>query len=109
MHIIVAMLLALHGVGHLVGFRAAFWPTPIDLNKRSHLGRKVDGWLWLLLALGFMGSAALLLAHQGSWTTLLLGSAGGSALMCLRAWPEARIGLVLDAALLVLVFLLSPR
>ena len=108
MNIIVAILLALHGVGHLVGFRSAFWPTPIDLSKRFYLGRKVDGSLWLLLALGFIGSAALLRAHQGGWRTLLLLSAGGSALMRLLSWPQVRIGLVLHAALLVLVFLLSP-
>ena len=108
MHIIVAMLLALHGVGHLVGFRSAFWPTPIDLSQQSYLRRKVDGSLWLLLALGFIGSAALLMAHQDGWTPLLLGSAGGSALMCLFSWPRRRIGLVLDVALLVAVFLLSP-
>jgi hypothetical protein len=72
------------------------------------LRRKLEGSLWLLLALGFIGSAVLLMAQQGSWTALLLASAGGSALMCLLSWPERRIGLVLDAALLVAVFLLSP-
>lgn len=108
MHTIAAVLLALHGLAHLVGFRAAFWPTPIDLARRSYVGSRFAGLVWLVLALGFVGSAALLLGHQASWTTLLLCSAGGSALMCLLAWPRARLGLLIDAALLVLGLLLSP-
>ncbi|HEX2871761.1 MAG TPA: hypothetical protein VHP33_10900 [Polyangiaceae bacterium] len=108
MHIIAAVLLALHGVGHLVGFRSAFWPTPIDLQRRSSLVSKLDGLVWLVLALGFVGSAGLLLFHQAGWTVLLLMSAAGSALMCLLSWPEARLGLLIDVVLLVLVLLLSP-
>jgi hypothetical protein len=108
MHIIAAVLLALHGVGHLVGFRAAFWPTPIDLQRRASWVSRLDGLAWLALALGFGGSAGLLLFQRAGWTVLVLSSAGGSALMCLLSWPEARLGLLIDVVLLVLVLLLSP-
>jgi hypothetical protein len=109
MYGIAALLLALHGLAHLVGFRAAFWPTPIDLRKRSYLGRKVEGLGWLLLALGFLVSAWLLLHHHGAWNPLLLGCAAGSFLLCLLSWPDARIGLVVNGLLFVLVLLLMPR
>ncbi len=108
MHIIAAVLLAMHGVGHLVGFRSAFWPTPIDLQRRSSMVSKLDGLVWLVLALGFVGSAGLLLFQQPGWTVLVLMSACGSALMCVLSWPETRLGLLIDVLLLILVMLLSP-
>lgn len=108
MYGIAALLLGLHGLAHLVGFRAAFWPTPIDLRKRSYLGRKVEGVLWLLLALGFWVSAGLLWRQHGG-SGLLLGCVAGSFVLCLSSWPEARIGVVINGVLLVLVLLLMPR
>lgn len=108
MHLIGAVLLALHSAAHLRGFRAAFWPTPISIAKRSYFGSKFDGVVWLTLALGFAGSALLLLAHRETWTTLLLWSASGSALMCLFSWPDARARLVIDIVLVLLVLLLAP-
>jgi hypothetical protein len=108
MHVIAALLLALHGVAHLVGFRAAFWPTPLDLRKRFYLGRQVDGLMWLLLTLGFLGTSALLLLQQEAWTALLLWSVAGSLVLCLLSWPQARIGLIINVVLFVLVLLLTP-
>lgn len=109
MHSIAAILLALHGVAHLVGFRSAFWPAnAARVAQRPHPYRRLDGFMWLLLSLAFVGTAALLIARQDSWTTLLLLSASGSLVMCVLAWPEARIGLVIDVVLLVLVLLLTP-
>jgi hypothetical protein len=109
MLLLAALFLALHGIAHLAGARAALWPTPIQAKRRSYLGGKVEGVAWLLLSLGFCGSAALLLSRQESWTALLLGSASGSLLLCVLSWPEARIGLVIDVVLLLLVLLLAPR
>jgi hypothetical protein len=110
MHLIAAMLLVLHGVAHLVGFRAAFWPAYAPpVAQRPHPYRKIDGLMWLGLSLAFVGTAALLIARQESWTTLLLLSSSGSLVMCVLAWPEARIGLVIDVVLLVLALLLTPR
>jgi hypothetical protein len=109
MHALAALLVALHGFAHLVGFRAAFWPTPIDLRRRSYLGRKVVGVMWLLLTLGFLISAGLLLLHEEAWSPLLLGSVAGSFVLCLLSWPEARIGVLINGLLFVLGVLLTPR
>jgi hypothetical protein len=108
MRLIVALLLALHGVAHFAGFRAAFWPTPIQPRRRVYLPRQVEGAAWLLLGVGFIGVAVLLLLHQDAWHALLLWSAGGSLLLCLFVWPTAKIGLVLDAGLVVLAIVLTP-
>lgn len=108
MQLALALFLILHGIAHLVGVRAAFWPSITQLTRSSYLGRKLGGVVWLLLALGFLASAALLLAARESWTMVLLGSAAGSLAMCLLAWPEAKIGLVIDVVLVILLLLLSP-
>jgi hypothetical protein len=108
MHLIAALLLVLHGIAHLVGFRSAFWPAAVPLARRSYRYRKLEGVTWLLLALAFVGSAALLAVGHASWPALLLLSVSGSLGMCLLAWPEARIGLIVDVVLLLLVLLLAP-
>jgi hypothetical protein len=108
MYVIAALLLVMHGIAHLVGVRAAFWPTAIQLKRRSYLGRRLDGLMWLLLTFGFLGTAGLLLFHQEVWTALLLWSVAGSFVLCLLSWPEARIGLLVNVLLFILVLLLTP-
>jgi uncharacterized protein DUF6544 len=109
MRVLAALLVALHGLAHVVGFRAAFWPTPIDLGRRSYLGRKLEGVMWLLLTLGFVVSAGLLLLHEELWSALMLGSVAGSFVLCLLRWPETRIGILINGLLFVLAVLLTPR
>jgi hypothetical protein len=108
MRVVAALLLVFHGLAHFAGVRAAFWPTPILPRRLVYLPRPLEGIVWLLLGFGFIGVAALLFVQHDSWQALLLWSAGGSLLMCVVAWPETRIGLVVDAVLLVLSLLLSP-
>lgn len=108
MQLTLALFLTLHGIAHLVGVRAAFWPSVTQVTRSSYLLRKLGGVVWLLLALGFWAAAALLLAGRASWTMALLGSAGGSLLMCLLALPEAKIGLAIDVVLVILLLLLWP-
>ncbi len=109
MHIIAAVLLVAHGVAHLVGFRSAFWPEPRALKAGAPaVPSKVDGVLWLLVALAFIATAALLAAREEVWTTALVLSVVVSLVLCARSWPEARVGLAIDFVLLVLVLLLAP-
>jgi hypothetical protein len=116
MRLAAAAFLAFHGMAHLFGFRAAFWPSP-GLPVRSSLfggvlgvgyfGTRVLGVLWLLLALGYLLSAALFLLRSPSWTAVTLGVTCTSAMLCLLFWPEARIGLFIDVVLFVVVLALS--
>ncbi|HEY6079277.1 MAG TPA: DUF6544 family protein [Polyangiaceae bacterium] len=116
MRIAAALFLVLHGLAHLVGFRAAFWPAP-SLPVRGNLfggllgvgyfGTRALGIIWLLLALGYVLSAALLLVRSPSWSSVTLSVTGASAIMCLMFWPEARIGLVIDIALFAVALAVS--
>jgi hypothetical protein len=109
MRLIVALLLTLHGIAHFVGFRASFWPGPTRPTRLVRLPRQVEGAGWLLIGLSFIAVAALLLTQHASWSLLLISTAAASLLLCVVAWPDARIGLVIDVVLLVLALLLSPR
>ncbi len=108
MLIVAALLLALHGIAHLAGVRAAFWPSALERHKPSYLGRKLSGFVWLLLALGFVATAGLLVVRSELWAVVLIWASGGSLLMCLLAWPEAKIGLVINVVLLLMALLLTP-
>ncbi len=108
MLIVAALLLAMHGIAHLARVRAAFWPSPLEPNQVRYLGRKLGGLVWLLAALGFVATAGLLMIRSETWTTTLLWAAGGSLLMCLLSWPQAKIGLFIDVLLLVMALLLTP-
>jgi hypothetical protein len=103
-----ALLLLVHGVAHLVGFRAAFWPAIDSLpNSASPLAGKVWGVLWFLLALAFLACAALLVARSANFIALALAATAASLAMCTLFWPDAKIGLFINLALLVVLALFS--
>jgi hypothetical protein len=116
MRLVAALLLILHGVAHLVGFRAAFWPEP-GVQVRSSLlggllavgsfGTRALGLIWLVLALGYLLSAILFLLRHPSSGLVMLGVTAASLAMCALFWPDARIGLVIDVVLFVVVLALS--
>lgn len=111
-----AVFLLLHGLAHLVGFRAAFWPSPEMKAKTALLGGavhvaplagKILGSLWLLLALSYVGAASLLIVRHAAFTSVVLGASLASLVMCALYWPEAKIGLFIDLALVVALSLWS--
>lgn len=116
MRLAAALFLTLHGIAHLVGFRAAFWPAP-GLPVRSSLfsgvlgvgyfGTRALGVIWLLLALGYLLSTFLFLRRSPSWSAATLGVTCTSIIMCVLFWPEARIGLAIDVVLFIVVLALS--
>ena len=108
MRTLAAVILALHGIAHWAGFRAAFWPTSIPLRRLVRIPRAVEGVVWLLLGVGFLATAALLHAQYEGYRALLVGCLLVSAAMCVVAWPEAKIGLLIDAGLLVLTLVSWP-
>jgi hypothetical protein len=116
MRMVAALFLLLHGVAHLVGFRAAFWPSAKLVAKSSlwagvlplgPLAIKSFGVGWLLLALAYFGSAGLLLVGSASFTHCALWTTALSLALCALFWPEAKVGLFIDAALLVALTLHS--
>lgn len=111
-----ALLLSLHGVAHLVGFRAAFWPAAGQVGNVQLLNHSVFvgagaaqalGVVWLCITAAYLSAAVLLLAKSSRWTTVALTASAVSLLFCVLSWPDARIGVGIDLALLLIVFLAS--
>jgi hypothetical protein len=113
---LIAAILLVHGVAHLVGFVRAWGlstataprPPLVDLGAA---GVKVTGILWLLLALTYVVAAVLVLmrAPLAIWVTL--GTSVVSLVLCTLTWPDARLGIPIDALLIagaLLAFRATP-
>ena len=114
MRILLAILMALHGVAHLVGFAGSWQLAPDGIPyKTTVLGGRVDlgdvgirtvGLLWLVTAVAFAIAAGAAVTRTPWWPQLALGVAVVSLLLSSTEWPEARIGVgvnvVIIAALL---------
>lgn len=113
MRLLLGLLLIVHGIAHLVGFVVPWrLVTAPDVPYRTTiLGGWVDvgeigvrsvGVVWLLLALALVVVGIALLVGIWSypvamWVLVL------SLVMCVIGLPDARIGLVLNIVLLILV------
>jgi len=114
-----AAILGAHGIAHLVGFVVPWRLMSVaELPYRTTIlagrldvgdgGIRIVGLLWLVAAVGMLGSAvawatALDSAFYATMVAIFL-----SAALCLIEWPEARIGLFVNVAL-VLFLLLRAR
>jgi hypothetical protein len=112
MRVALAVFLLVHGFAHLVGFLGTWRLSAQVPYKTTILGGRLDlgdrgirvmGLLWLLAALAFGVAAAATIAHPGWWLSFALLVSLGSLLMCLTAWPEAKIGAGIDALLIPLL------
>ncbi len=110
-----ALLMALHGVAHLVGFAVPWGLAHGDeLTYKTTLlagrldvgdvGIRVVGLVWLVLAVAFVASAVGAFTQQPWWTGAATWTAVASLGMSLLSLPEARIGVPVN--LLVLAALL---
>jgi hypothetical protein len=109
-----ALLLIVHGIAHLVGFVVP-WRliTAPDLGVRTTVfggalevgegGTKVLGIAWLVLAIGFVASGAGLMSGWEN-TVWIVRLAALSLVLCVVGWPDTRIGLVVNAAILAVLF-----
>jgi hypothetical protein len=113
-----AGLLIAHGIAHLVGFavpwklmssaevpyRTTILGGAIDVG---HTGARTLGVVWLIAALAFILLAGAVLAgwNVRLWAFAMLAL---SMVLCVVGWPEARIGLVVNTVLLI-VLLAMPN
>ena len=113
MRFALAALLIAHGVAHLVGFLVPWkllstaevpYRTTIlgGLIEVGDAGASALGVVWLMAALAFVVLAAAILAgwNVRGWAFATLSL---SLVLCVAGWPEARIGLVANALLLILL------
>ncbi len=113
MRYVLAALLLIHGLAHLVGFLVPWKLVKLDEMpyKTTLLGGHWDvgdagirgmGVLWLLVGGGLFvlgGTLALTGVVSGD---LLLGLSLGSAILCVLGWPDSKLGLPVNVAMVVL-------
>lgn len=107
-----ALFLVLHGIAHGVGFAGSwqlgeFRDTPLDTTL---LGGRLDvgvagiravGVLWLLTGLAFVACSVGVWRSLEWWPSVTTGVAVASLVMSVLGWPEARIGVAVNVAILV--------
>ena len=116
MRFILAALLIGHGVAHIVGFVVPWklMQMPEMPYRTTILGGMMDvgdagirlmGVLWLLIGLAFAVVAGGVVAGWSLRTAVFALLALSSA-FCVIGWPEARIGLIVNGALLAALLVL---
>jgi hypothetical protein len=104
------VLMTLHGFAHVVGFVVPWQLGPVGASyKTTLLGGHVDvgaggirtvGVFWLVGALGFWAAAAAAASGRPWWVPLTLAVTFYSLSMSLIDWPDARVGVFVNLALL---------
>jgi hypothetical protein len=114
MRFLLALLMALHGLAHGVGFVVTwrltdFQDMPHDTTLLSgtvdvgETGIRVVGVLWLIVGLAFVAAAAGAVVNAPWWPTMTVVTAVSSLPLSIAAWPESRIGVAVNLLLLVLI------
>ncbi len=112
----IALLMALHGIAHLPGFLNSWELVTLEeipyhttvLSGRldvGDVGIRALGVLWLAAAVTFAVAAGGALAHAGWWIPWAAGAALGSLILSAVEWPEARIGVAVNAFLLAALYM----
>jgi hypothetical protein len=114
MHIALAVILVAHAVAHLGGFVGPWRVTRRVPHKTTVLAGHLDlgevgarllGLLWVACAAGFVAGAVGLVLHAWWWLGLVLPATGGSLVLCVLGWPDARAGIAIDATLVLAIML----
>ena len=112
MRFALAALMILHGIAHLVGF-AGSWHVGELPYKTTVLGGRVDlgdagiratGILWLAAAVAFTIVGAGTALNYDWWTKAALYVTLASLVLTIIEFPEAKLGLVVNLAILAVLF-----
>jgi hypothetical protein len=118
-NVIAAIYLVVHGLIHLIGFVVNFqiaemqeiaYKTTALAGKVDvgHVGTRVLGVAWLLLAVAFVGSGAAIFSSPPWWWSFTLAVTLVSLAMCVLGWPDARFGVLANVIILAFLFI-GPR
>jgi len=111
MTLLLAALLLAHALAHLVGFVVPWHLGPVEGMpvRTTILGGRVDvgfagaravGVLWLVTALAVAAVAVVLVLRVPWWHRVGLVTLAWSGVLCIVGWPDARIGLAVNVALI---------
>ena len=111
MRIVLAVLMAVHGMAHLVGFAGAWQLAPGGFPYRTtvlggqldlgDVGIRVVGLLWLATAVAFVAVAIGTVAGVAWWAPAALTIAIVSLLLSVLEFPEAHLGVVINIAIVM--------
>lgn len=106
-----AVVLAAHGVIHLIGFVVPWQLATVDgfpyrttvlagLLDVGGTGARAVGGLWLVCAVGFVVAAVALWRGEPWAMPLIIGLGLASLVLCVLALPESGLGVVVNVAIL---------
>jgi len=111
MRIMLAILMAVHGIAHLVGFAGAWHLVPGGFPYRTtvlggqldlgNAGIRVVGLLWLITSVAFVAVAMGAVAGVAGWVPAALTIAMVSLLLSVLEFPEAHLGVVINIAIIM--------
>lgn len=110
-----ALLFLLHGIAHLVGFLVPWGLVESDEPPLTSLVNgtiavssatlRMLALLWIPLAAAFAGAAVGLLLGAGWWYATAMFASSASLLFSAIHWPLARVGVHLNALILLYLIL----
>lgn len=111
----VTLLLALHGMIHLLGFVRWMDLAPVaqlggrTLFPLSHGAGRVFGLVWLAAFLFMIAAAALRVMHHPAWWEVALAGVIVSQALIVIAWSDAKFGTIANVLLLVPIILAAAH
>ena len=93
-----ALLIAAHGLIHLLGCARAF--EVADVRQLQPISPFFGG-LWLAAACLFLGAAAALFVWPRGWWAIGAGAVIVSTLAIVPAWPDAKLGMLPNGLVLI--------
>ena len=114
MRIVLAALMVAHGIAHLPGllvswqlrsfpempFRTTILGSSLNVGE---VGIKVIGLAWLASSVAFGILTVATLMRAAWWQPIAYVAIGVSMALCFLGWPDARLGLIANAVILVLI------
>ena len=106
-----AVLLAVHGLIHLIGFVVPLQIATVDgfpyrttvlagYLAVGEIGARAVGGLWLVCAVGFVVAGLALWRGEPRTMPLVVGLAIASLVLCVLGLPESAFGVVVNVAIL---------
>jgi len=107
MRIAIAILLAIHGFIHFLGFLKAWKLVEVSQLTGATLFElpdplpRVVGLIWLGVCLAFIGAASKVLFRYGQWWLVAGVGILVSQILVIYAWPDAKAGTLINIVLFI--------
>ena len=103
MRIFLLIVIAMHGLIHLMGFAKAF--NLAELSQLSKAISKFSGLMWLSAALLFLTTLVLLVLKSDTWWMFGVAAIIISQIVIINSWSDAKWGTIANIIILILIIL----